>query len=168
MYIVTYHFYVKYNYSDYHNEYNIDPVKEFFKLRTVLPNLEKDMKSQNQIKFQQDLDICTRFISNDEIYLPFSACLISTTINAEALEKCLEYLMNVYFTNEKMFYEVLNHLIYEVPIPPKNTIFNIYLPFNKRFKLNGSLDKERFPHNYPTNILLSYFSPENIILIHHL
>jgi hypothetical protein len=168
LYMVTYHCFVKYNYIEYQKIYNVDPVKEFFKIKSSA--FEENSKAEGK-KFEKDMEMCSEFISNDEVYLPICACLVSTLPNISTMEKCLKYIMKLISLDYDMeiISEVLTHLIYEVPSPIINTKVTFYLPFDRTgYGLHGQLSKDRMLTIYNTNSVLSYFSVENIILIHQL
>jgi hypothetical protein len=151
---------------DYQKTFSVDPVKEYFKIKSM------DSSSQKlDSKLEKEMEMCGEFIANDEISLPYSACLISTLPNISTMEKCLRHIMKLISLDYDMeiVSEILYHLLYEIPNPNNNSQITFYLPFdNSAFELYGQLSRDRMVNIYMTNCLLMYFSPENIILIHQL
>lgn len=173
-YMMTYHFFVKFDNSTFQKTYKINPIKEFLHLERVLDLYEnnQDFKKKLELKLEKQLEICTSFNFNETIYLPFSACLISKYPYTKQMERCLQSVIKVMIdknADEKDIFKLILHLTREIPIPPTNKKLLFFLHnYPSAFELSSPIYKNLPIFNDNLKNLLEIFSVENIIIIHHL
>lgn len=173
-YMVSYHFFVKFENGDFVKTYKINPVKEFLHLEKILPLYENNptMKKKLEIKLEKQLDICTQFNFNEYVYVPFAACMISKYPYIQQMEKCIQTILKM-STDKSMNYSDLTklilHLTREIPIPLNNKKLKFHVPNLKTaLCINAPIYKDLPILNDSISKLIDIFSIENIINIHHL
>ena len=176
-YIMTYHYYVKISLSDFHNKYEINPLKEFLNLEKENEELklyENNPEKQKLIEdnLQKKLEMCSNFLFNDYIFLPKCICLLSKYPYGKQMEKCLETILKMSYDDtvyDGNINRLILHLIKEIPIPPPNKRLLFYIPLqNDPIELSGPLYKNLPILNFHLKILFDLFTIENIIFIHYL
>lgn len=170
-YVMNYHYYKKLDYTTFHEQYEVNPVKEYLQFKKVLPLLQVTGKKSNiETKLESNLQICTKFINNDNLYIPFTACLVSKYPFFQQMEKCLDTVIKMSMDSEQNPEEInklISHLINEVPVPTNEKKLQFYIPYNAGpIEISGLKDKD--VGLYDAQLLLGYLSIENISLVHHL
>jgi hypothetical protein len=155
------------------NFFHYNPIKDFFKMTKSLEIFE-NIKSENQRKnmekeLKKNLEICTNFINNTFIYIPYAACLISKFPYVKQMQTTLESLLKVFSTKnctQKDLNEFIIHIIHEIPKPPANKILNFFLPFNlTQIEIRSNMHKDIPYNSFNLNKIFEYFSGENFVLI---
>jgi hypothetical protein len=173
-YMVTYHFFVKFENGEFIKTYKINPVKEFLHLEKILPLYENNptMKKKLEVKLEKQLDICTQFNFNEYVYVPFAACMISKYPYIQQMEKCIQTMLKMSADksiNNSDLKKLILHLTREIPIPLNNKKLRFHVPILKTaLSINAPIYKDLPILNDSISKLLDIFSIENIIIIHHL
>lgn len=173
-YMVSYHFFVKFENGDFVKTYKINPVKEFLHLEKILPLYENNptMKKKLEIKLEKQLDICTQFNFNEYVYVPFAACMISKYPYIQQMEKCIQTILKMSIDksiNYSDLTKLILHLTREIPIPLNNKKLKFHVPNLKTaLCINAPIYKDLPILNDSISKLIDIFSIENIINIHHL
>jgi hypothetical protein len=194
-YMYIYYYYQKYDYFQFKKIFDFDPVKDQFHFNKLIQLIEKACpekasKSQNaskndhsreeskfsqlELKIQDNLDVCSEFINSDYIYLPYAACLISKYPYSKEMETSLNVILHSAFKSNSPVEEInklLINLIYEILVPPLNSKLLFFLPYcptSVEIKSSIYQDIPIFICSTHIDILLDYFSPENILYIYHM
>ena len=113
-------------------------LKEFFDFY----NEYKDIKYLNTTEF---FDVS----NNNNIFIPFSFSIISKFFDINKFNIILKDLYISFNTNElntEFFDNELIHLLYEIPTPPINSKFNIFLP-NSRIEIYSNIYENKIYKN---------------------
>lgn len=173
--MTSYHFFVKYDYQSFNSTFDVNPIKQFLQFNDVLPMFKncgtKAKKTHIEQKLENDLQLCTRFINSDYIYVPYSVNLVSSQLNHTALKNCAEAIIKgiteTNSINDHLVSQIISHLLYEVPMPLCDTKLSFYLPLHSSpIEIYGNQSKTM--SKIDVSILFKYFSIENIITILHL
>jgi hypothetical protein len=173
-YLMTYHFFIKFNNNVFQKTYHINPAKEFLHLEKILLLIDNDptLKKRVEEKLEKQLEFCTQLNFNENIYVPFVACLISKNSYIKQMEKSLQTILKqIVETNpdKENIKQLILHLTREVPIPPFNHILSFNLPsFLAPLQITSGIYKDLPIIEGNMISLLDTFSIENIIIIHHL
>lgn len=174
-YMLNYFYYKIVEYSQFQQQYNFDPIREYLKKITDPTFGEK--------KIEKELQVCSNFMNTQLKYIPECITLISKHPFNKQLEKCLEAIFKLVCTNNKSDSKItkfnfnpseeigklISHLVNEVPIPQNNKKLLFYIPFNQvPIELTGIYMKELPILNYPLTTIINEISIENIILIFQL
>jgi len=120
-------------------------------------------------KLKKNLEICTNFINNSDIYLPHAICLISKFPTIKQMEMSLESLLKLFTdknSSQKDINNLLIHIINEISLPPPNKKLNFYLPYSlNQIELYSYIHKDLPYDSFNLNKILEYFSSENFTLI---
>jgi hypothetical protein len=173
-YLMTYHFFIKFNNNVFQKLYQINPAKEFLHLEKVLGLIDNDpcLKKRVEEKLEKQLELCTQLNFNENVYVPFVACLISKNPYIKQMEKSLQTILKQLVEakpNQEDIKHLILHLTREVPIPPSNYILSFNLPsFLAPLQITSGIYKDLPIIDGKMLSLLDTFSIENIIIIHHL
>ena len=153
--------------------FQFNPIKDFFKMTKSLEIFE-NLKSENQRKnlekeLKKNLEICTNFINNTYIYVPFAACLISKFPYVKQMQIALDAIIKVFSAKnctQKDLNNLIIHLIHEIPKPPTNKILNFFLPYNlTQVEIRNNLHRDIPYNSFNLNKIFEFFSSENFTLI---
>jgi len=167
---MTYHSFLKINRNDYDRIIDLDPSKELISLTNDL--YKQDNVKVNDKCIDDTIEICTKFKTNNYLYIPHAICLLSKYPFINQMETCLLSVLKM-LSNVKVNSEEINrfliHIIKEIPIPPINKNLYFYIPNSVLpIELSGG-KKTKLPTTIALmNLLFAYFSIENIIFIHYL
>jgi hypothetical protein len=152
--MITMQIFIKQDYLEYMRKSLLDPVRLFF-------------KSQAEHVSQDIFETISNFINNDYVYIPIAFSLISSGPNYSALEKLLDSMVTLVNNNEKdLFTELLKHIIYEIPLPQKNSVYNILLPTTlDMVEVYNKVYDDKPVLNYSSFNIFKYFTVENVELI---
>lgn len=167
----NYHFYCKYECSQFNKNYSY-----FADLLSNL-NITSDM-----------LHLIQEVTLRDFVYLPFCICLVSKFPLTSQLNICLSNLVKLIFLkietsskniweiksgNEDLITKFLKHVTYELPMPSKEELkskkLKFYLPFNiKPIEISFETNSEIPQAAFNMSTLFDYFNIENLVIIFHL
>ena len=168
LYLTTCYYFMRFEALKFYQEYEIDPIKEYFKLNSVLNKMQnKNIDLEDyQTKFENNLQTCTRFINSDYILVPFSLNIVSSFYDESLFSKFCELLVKCAVNSEDLLQKFIHHLIYE--IPNFDCIFNfnkikLYAPFEENAII--IFKEKNFFTFFQFESLFLHFSLKNIITI---
>ena len=173
---MTYYYYEMISLNEFKKLYDIDLINEFSKIDKLdeeRKSFVNEMENINFIEnyFSKKFEIRTKLI-NDNVYLPKCICLLSKFSFANQMEKCLETILKMSYSNKYNSSDInklILHLIKEVPIPPSNNRLLFSIPLQSdQIEISGPQYMNLPILNFHLKILLDLLSVKNIILIHHL
>ena len=136
-YMMTYHFYLKYDIDDYQKRYEEHPLKyNLSKFADAYTSLSEEELTEDKINEIQELLLFSQELGNrDIIYVPFCICLISKYPYVKEMQKCLNSIYTILNQNEEnspiIINDLITYLIHAIPIPSKNTNVNFLVPYQK-------------------------------------
>ena len=174
---MTYHYYEKIDLSEFHNKYEMNPVREFLNLEKETEEMKlyennPEIQKQLEMNLQKKLEMCSAFLFKENIFIPKCICLLSKYPYSSQMEKCLESVLKMSshssFSSADINRFIL-FLIKEIPIPPSNKRIQFYIPLHSDpVEISGPHYKNLPILTFHLKILFDQFSIENIILIHYL
>ena len=169
---MTCHFYIKVDALMIDKIFNFNPLKEFLHFEKIMPLFQskENEKAKIEKKLEKSLEICTKFINNDYIYVPYCLALISRQPYALPLEKCLDSFMKQIVLDEgKDISNFMKNLIYEIPVPLEGKKINFYVPYHlSHIEISNYITTDLPLVNYNLKIIFTYLSFENILIIFQL
>ena len=106
------------------------PLKKFLKFES----LNEEGKKLTE-KMKKKIEICQTLLDDDEMYIPFSACLISKFPFVQQSEKCLQSFTEMFFDKKFSDNDIYNYIFYlvnSIIIPPPEKTLNFFIPFSKK------------------------------------
>ena len=119
----------------------------------------------------KNLEICTKFINKNFVYLPYKICLISKYGYSNQFEKCLEVILKMSIDDMLGLDDInklLFHLIFELPGPQFTKRIYFYIPYRINPIEIAENSNESPVLNYSLKSIIDIFSVENIITIFNL
>lgn len=121
---------------------------------------------------RKQIEICQILLDDDEMYIPFSACLISKFPFVEQSEKCLQTFTEMFFNKKFCDEEIFNYIFYlvnSIIIPPPEKTLNFFVPYSKNVLqiYNQKIMDLPIVNNCLWK-LFEYLSIENIGIVFHL
>ena len=117
-YMMTYHFYVKKNNTDYIKEYFMHPLKHHL-MKFADPYLDNgniDNKVFEEI--EKNLEFCQDLGFREFVYIPHCLSIISKYPYINQMSKCLDSIFKILSeNNEGLINEMIMYLIESIPIP---------------------------------------------------
>lgn len=176
-YMMTYHYYLQMEFSEYNKVYSTHPLKYFLKKFGENYYDILDISDEAKAILEDELTICGDLGFCEYVYIPFSFALISKYPYIQAMESCLNSLMQILINSNLKDYscigskigQIVSFLIYSVPIPHPNSKVVFNLPYeHSQIEIEGPVYKDKFSLNINYDILLSKLSIDNIIQIYRL
>ena len=180
-YLTTIQYLNKMKINDFMEKYSFDLI-EFYKQNnsdiTAINNSNKNKNNQ----FKKYMKIISHLINNDYIYVPEAISLLSKQPFYFPMNQCLNVILSI---NSEGKYNLINHILNEVPIPKKlkqiqffipsiekpiilNNSFNIYKIITDNVTNKNINDNEFSISQFDYKILFEKISVENIIIIFEL
>ena len=161
-YIMSYIYYKKMTIKQYEERYKINPVNIFNKKQL---NNHKNNNQNNLLKFEKEIDIISKFVLNETIFIPECISLISRFPFFEQMSQCLKTLISIRDNSKINLF--INHIINQVPVPYKNQEILFYIPSNDTpLKIGNPFNYNI--DNFKCENILDYFPNQTIIQIFYL
>lgn len=150
-YMMTYHYYLKMEFTEYNKEYSMHPLKYF--LNKFGENYYDiiDIKEEEKARLEDDLDICCELGFSEYVYIPFAFALISKYPYIKEMESCLNSIMQILIKSKDMcsigskIGQIVSFLINSVPIPQPNSKIVFSLPYElNHIEVEGPIYKDKF------------------------
>ena len=174
-YMMTYHFYLKYNIDDYQKKYEEHPLKyNLSKFADAYTSLSEEELTEDKINEIQELLLFSQELGNrDIIFVPFCICLISKYPYVKEMQKCLNSIYTILNQNEEnspiIINDLITYLIHAIPIPSKNTNVNFLIPYQKNcIELDCPKLEDINIMSASATELLKNFSIDNLVVIFRL
>jgi hypothetical protein len=172
-YMTTYHFYLKLENTQFAELYDVNPIKHLLTGQSdLLAELNPGAKTKLEQKLEKQYEIITKFNFNDYVYIPYCACLISKYPYTSQMGKILEQIIKMCVEKQykaEDIYDIVSHVIREIPVPPNNKQIMFYIPYSNRLiDLIGPINNNLPIINTGLTSLMYLFSMENLIAIHYL
>ena len=174
-YMMTYHFYLKYNIDNYQKKYEEHPLKyNLSKFADAYTSLSEEELTEDKINEIQELLLFSQELGNrDIIFVPFCICLISKYPYVKEMQKCLNSIYTILNQNEEnspiIINDLITYLIHAIPIPSKNTNVNFLIPYQKNcIELDCPKLEDINIMSASATELLKNFSIDNLVVIFRL
>ena len=174
-YMMTYHFYLKYDIDDYQKKYEEHPLKyNLSKFADAYTSLSEEELTEDKINEIQELLLFSQELGNrDIIFVPFCICLISKYPYVKEMQKCLNSIYTILNQNEEnspiIINDLITYLIHAIPIPSKNTNVNFLIPYQKNcIELDCPKLEDINIMSASATELLKNFSIDNLVVIFRL
>ena len=174
-YMMTYHFYLKYDIDDYQKKYEEHPLKyNLSKFADAYTSLSEEELTEDKINEIQELLLFSQELGNrDIIFVPFCICLISKYPYVKQMQKCLNSIYTILNQNEEnspiIINDLITYLIHAIPIPSKNTNVNFLIPYQKNcIELDCPKLEDINIMSASATELLKNFSIDNLVVIFRL
>ena len=174
-YMMTYHFYLKYNIDDYQKRYEEHPLKyNLSKFGEAYISLSEEELTEEKIReIQEILEFSQELGNRDIIFVPFCICLISKYPYVKEMQKCLNSIFTILEQNEEnnaiVINDLITYLIHAIPIPSKNTDVNFFIPYQKNcIRIDCPKLEDINIMSASATELLKNFSIDNLLLIFRL
>ena len=174
-YMMTYHFYLKYNIDNYQKKYEEHPLKyNLSKFADAYTSLSEEELTEDKINEIQELLLFSQELGNrDIIFVPFCICLISKYPYVKEMQKCLNSIYTILNQNEEnspiIINDLITYLIHAIPIPSKNTNVNYLIPYQKNcIELDCPKLEDINIMSASATELLKNFSIDNLVVIFRL
>ena len=174
-YMMTYHFYLKYNIDDYQKKYEEHPLKyNLSKFADAYTGLSEEELTEEKVNEIQELLVFSQELGyRDIIFVPFCICLISKYPYVKEMQKCLNSIYVILEQNEDnnpiLINDLISYLIHAIPIPSKNTDLNFFIPYQKNcIRIDCPKLEDINIMSASATELLKNFSIDNILLIFRL
>ena len=169
-YMMTYHFYVKKNNTDYIKEYFMHPLKHHL-MKFADPYLDNgniDNKVFEEI--EKNLEFCQDLGFREFVYIPHCLSIISKYPYINQMSKCLDSIFKILSeNNESLINEMIMYLIESIPIPIQETKLKFYIPyFPTPIEINNPKYKDLNLLNNNYSLLFQLFPIDNILIIFRL
>ena len=174
-YMMTYHFYLKYNIDNYQKKYEEHPLKyNLSKFADAYTSLSEEELTEDKINEIQELLLFSQELGNrDIIFVPFCICLISKYPYVKEMQKCLNSIYTILNQNEEnspiIINDLITYLIHAIPIPSKNTNVNFLVPYQKNYiEIDCPKLEDINIMSASATELLKNFSIDNLVVIFRL
>ena len=134
LFIMTYHFYVKMNKSEFDKKSKNNALElKLKKCDELIKTIDLQEIDENTYHFFEELKICKEFEYRNHIYIPYCLALISKYPYINEMKKSIicifEIIENQVKNNNLELNELLMYLIHSIPIPNTNTNIEFPLPY---------------------------------------
>ena len=165
--VVTYHLFLKMQNQDFSDNYNLFPLR--YQLSTYQDELSITFKEEQEEDIVKKLDIYTKLIYREHVYIPFCLCLISKYPFFDQMEKSLEsilFLIKNYYKTPEKIKNLIIYLVKSIPLPPLKAQISFALPFaNKLVEIQRLYFEDRLEFGDDPIIILKKLSINNILCI---
>ena len=173
-YIHVFHYYTKMEMYDFTNTFKFNPVASHLqndKLVKLLDSGDINIGSDKQSKSKliENYSKSSELAQSDIIYVPKAACIVSKAPFPHQLKTCNEVLVKMLLdkrVSTEEFQKVLQHLIFEIPLPYNNYLvaFNLLYEPNP-IEITGIIYKNLPVCCYSPRVLFEFFSCDNILML---
>ena len=163
---VTYHFFLEMENNDFSDTYKNSPIRH--QLSAYQDELTASFHDELEEVISEKLDLYSKLLFRDKVYIPFCLCLISKYPFYEQMEKCLETIMisiNYYDNSPEELNQLINYVVKSIPIPTINSKISFALPhFNKMCEIQSPYFEDILKFGNDPLLILKHLSINNIIL----